>query len=139
MRRPSIGSTRTTTIKTTYSGLTEADEQEALFDWARVRICKYPELRLLHHIPNGGSRNPIEAARLKGQGVKPGVPDLCLPVARGGFHGLYIEMKRRKGGRISPEQEAWLRELRKQGFRAEVCRGWEEAKNTLEEYLEGGS
>lgn len=62
---------------------TESEEQVTLFSWARMKEEKYPELRLLYHIPNGGSRNQIEAKHLKAQGVKSGVPDLCLPVARG--------------------------------------------------------
>ena len=124
-----------TRILSTYSGLTEADEQETLVEWARVQEGKWPELKLLHHIPNGGSRNKAEAARLQGQGVKPGVPDLCLPVARGGYHGLYIEMKRRKGGKVSSEQESWLDALRGQGYKAVICWGWEDAKNVIEGYL----
>ena len=65
----------------------EADEQEALFAWAEYQKGKYPELELMYHIPNGGSRNKAEAARLKAQGVKPGVPDICLPVPRGNIMG----------------------------------------------------
>ena len=70
----------------------EATEQERLISWAQRQYNKYPELKLLYHVPNGGSRNTLEAANLKRQGVKAGVPDLCLPVARQGHHGLYIEM-----------------------------------------------
>lgn len=80
---------------------TEAEEQTELFAWAELLRGRFPELRLLYHVPNGGSRNRIEAARLQAQGVKAGVPDLCLPVARGKYHGLYIELKRTRGGRIS--------------------------------------
>ena len=114
---------------------TEDQEQMTLFGWAARMTGRYPELALLYHIPNGGSRNAIEALNLKMQGVKAGVPDLCMPVARGGYHGLYIEMKRRKGGKISPEQESWLDALREQGYKAVICWGWEEAKNIMEEYL----
>lgn len=71
----------------------EGNEQEALFRWAAFVRGRFPEIDLLYHIPNGGSRNRLEAANLKRQGVKSGVPDLCLPVARGKYHGLYIEMK----------------------------------------------
>ena len=115
----------------------ESEEQEALMDWANRASGKWPELALLFHIPNGGSRNEIEAAHLRRQGVKAGVPDLCLPVARGGCHGLYIELKRRQGGRISPNQSAWLMALNAQGYAAVVCNGWESAKNEIERYLEG--
>ena len=82
----------------------ESDEQIALFDWARVMTSQIPELRLLFHIPNGGYRNKITAARMAREGVKAGVPDLFLPVSRYGKHGLFIEMKRKKGGRVRDEQ-----------------------------------
>lgn len=67
---------------------TEAEEQIALFEWATLQSGRFPELALLYHVPNGGSRNKIEAARLRAQGVKSGVPDLCLPVARGANENL---------------------------------------------------
>lgn len=117
---------------------TEAQEQEALFAWAGIRAKRIPELALLYHIPNGGSRHPIEAVHLKQQGVKPGIPDIFLPCARGPSHGLYIEMKRRKGGRVSVDQKKMILALRAQGYRAEVCRGWEEARDTICEYLREG-
>lgn len=90
---------------------TEAQEQVTLFSWAAVQAI--PELALLYHIPNGGSRHKAEAARLRAEGVRAGVPDLCLPVPRGGFHGLYIELKRLRGGRLSEQQRAWLDALGK--------------------------
>ena len=114
---------------------TEAQEQPALFQWVAMMEGRIPELRLMHHCPNGGSRNAIEAHNLRLQGVKAGIPDIFLPVARGGFHGLYIEMKRRKGGRVSVEQKKMLLALRDQGYRTEVCEGWEVAKKTILEYL----
>lgn len=114
---------------------TEAQEQETLFDWARIMEGRYPELALLHAIPNGGSRHPVEAMHLKAQGVKPGIPDIFLPVARHGYHGLYIEMKRQNGGRVSVEQKKMLTALTEQGYRAVVCEGWEKAKDEIEAYL----
>lgn len=114
---------------------TEAQEQTALFQWASMMEGRIPELRLMHHIANGGTRNRVEAVHLKQQGVKPGIPDIFLPCARGTHHGLYIEMKRRKGGRVSVEQKKMLLALQAQGYKAEVCRGWEEAKVTICEYL----
>lgn len=90
----------------------------------------------MFHIPNGGSRNKIEAAKLKRQGVRAGVPDIFLPAARGGYHGLFIELKRQTGGKVSREQEEMIKALRAQGYRAEVCRGWDEARETIQRYLE---
>lgn len=113
----------------------EANEQEALFRWAAFVRGRFPEIDLLYHVPNGGSRKRLEAANLKRQGVKAGVPDLCLPVARGGFHGLYIEMKYGKN-KTSENQKQWLSDLRKQGYAAEVCYGWEQAAEMITKYLE---
>lgn len=113
----------------------EGEEQEALFQWAAYQLGTMPELELMHHIPNGGSRNKIEAARLKAQGVKSGVPDIFLPVARKGFHGLYIELKRKKSGVVSESQSKWLGALMEQGYMTAVCYGAEQAINVIKEYL----
>jgi hypothetical protein len=114
---------------------TESAEQQALFEWAALQSGKYPELALLYHVPNGGSRNKVEAARLQAEGVKAGIPDICLPVARGGYHALYVELKRQDGGRVSEFQKAWLEALAREGYRAVLCRGWEEASSAIKEYL----
>lgn len=120
--------------------MTEHEHQVAVIRWAELTKAKHPELRLLHSVPNGGYRRGREAKRLKAEGVRPGVPDLCFPVARGGFHGLYIEMKKPKcaksrAGTLSLEQSQWLNDLADQGYLAVVCVGFEAAINTLESYL----
>lgn len=115
---------------------TEEQEQITLFNWAAMMEYRYPELRYMYHVPNGGYRNKAEAGRFKAQGVKSGVPDVVLPVARGGYHGLYVEMKRTEGGRVSTEQREWLEALTAQGYKAEVAYGWEEAKDVIEKYLQ---
>ena len=112
----------------------EDEEQQALFQWAQWMSGRYPELELLFHIPNGGKRNKAEAARMKAGGVRAGVPDLCLPVARGGFHGLYIELKAGKGT-ASQKQKEWIGKLTAQGYRALVLTGWEAASRAIEDYL----
>ena len=115
----------------------ESVEQSRLFQWARMQQGRWPELKLLYHIPNGGSRHRLEAIHLKQQGVRAGVPDLCLPVARDGCHGLYVEMKRLKGGRVSPEQVAWMEALQAEGYMVAVCQGWEMASDVIVNYLRG--
>lgn len=115
---------------------TEGEEQATLFNWAAMKSGRRPELRLLFHIPNGGERRKTEAVRFKAEGVKPGVPDLFLPVARGPWHGLFIEMKRQKGGRVSDAQKRWINSLLRQGYLAEVCFGWKEAADLIENYLD---
>jgi hypothetical protein len=117
---------------------TEAEEQITLFSWAEIQSGKYPELNLLYHVPNGGSRHKAEAGRLRAEGVKAGVPDLCLPVARGEYHGLYIELKRQRGGKASSFQTEWLSALSAQGYKAALCCGWQQAAEVIIEYLTGG-
>lgn len=114
----------------------EAQEQAAVFEWAAWMAKSIPELALLYHIPNGGSRNIIEARNLKAQGVKSGVPDIVLPVARGKYHGLYIELKR-KGGRPTELQLNWIKRLCEQGYAALICYGADEARATIARYLNG--
>lgn len=71
----------------------ESGHQEALFSWAAYRTEIMPELQYMYHVPNGGKRDAATAVALKRQGVKAGVPDIMLPAARAGYHGLYIELK----------------------------------------------
>jgi len=115
---------------------TEHAEAAMLLRACRALEHTLPELALLYAIPNGGARHRVVAAKLKAEGVKAGVPDYHLPVARGGWHGLFVELKRTKGGQLSAEQRAWHSSLRAQGHRVEVCRGWEEAFDVIRDYLE---
>lgn len=114
----------------------EDTEQMGVIDWANWNVGRFPELQLLFHVPNGGKRNAAEAARFKAMGVKAGVPDLCLPVPRNGFAGLYIEMKYGKN-RTTKEQEKWITALRQQGYKVAVCYGGIAATKELESYLQG--
>lgn len=109
-------------------------EQVTLMRWAALQERRYPELALLYHIPNGEYRAKATAARLKQAGVRSGIPDLDLPVARGPWHGLRIELKA-KGGRTSPEQAQWIEALTAEGYLARVCVGWEAARDLILEYL----
>lgn len=114
----------------------EDNEQMVLFRWAQFQSGKYPELELMFHVPNGGRRDKREAARFKAMGVKPGVSDIFLPVARGVYHGLFIEMKA-PDGRASAEQKKFINAVREQGYRAEVCFGWEQASQVILDYIGG--
>lgn len=113
----------------------ESEEQEALFQWAEAMSGKYPCLRLMYHVPNGGHRSAAVAGKLKAEGVKAGVPDICLPSARGGYHGLYIELKAGKN-KATKEQKEWLSALSEEGYKAVVCRGWVNAAEEIKNYLE---
>lgn len=123
---------------TARSCLTEDQEQIAFFKWAwhPAILAKYPELARAFHIPNGGFRNAITGARLKFLGVRRGVPDICLPVARSGKHSLWIEMKA-KDGRLTVEQKSEIDQLRADGYGAAVCLGWEQARDVVVKYLAG--
>ena len=114
--------------------MSEHDEQAALFGWALLQADVYPPLRLLHAIPNGGHRHKAVAAKMHAEGVKRGVPDICLPVARGDYHGLYIEMKFGRS-RPSDEQLGWLEALAGQGYKTAVCWSFEAAQRVILEYL----
>lgn len=109
--------------------------QAQVIAWAKSQAKVYPELIRLFHVPNGGRRLAADAAKLQGQGVKPGVPDLCLPVPRFGCHGLWIEMKT-QDGRVSAPQKDWIAFLRGVGYRVEVCRSFDEARAVLLGYLD---
>lgn len=113
-------------------------QQQMLIKWSQQPSVRqrYPELKLLYHIPNERKCSAQEGARFKRMGVKSGVPDLVLPVSVGVHHGLYIEMKA-PNGRVSETQKWWLKELTAQGYLAVVCYGWEQAVHSLEMYLEG--
>ncbi|MGN1138296.1 MAG: VRR-NUC domain-containing protein [Ruminococcus sp.] len=115
----------------------EAVMQQQVFKWTDYMLGKYPELALIFHIPNGGSRNKIEAVNLKRQGVKAGVPDICLPVPRGKYHGLYIEMKY-GNNKPTEKQSWWLKALSKQGYAVKVCYSFDETTKALIQYLNLG-
>lgn len=114
----------------------ERQHQQAVMKWARQPSIRerWPELALLHHIKNETTGGAAEVAADKAMGVKKGVPDLCLPVGRGGFHGLYIEMKT-PSGKASEAQRWWVTRLTEQGYRAVVCHGYDAAVAELCWYL----
>lgn len=114
-------------IKYTMPPPTEDVEQMCLFRWADAQSGKYPELSLMYHIPNGGKRGKAEAGRFRAMGVKSGVPDIFLPIKGKTYNfdcpyevhysGLYIELKRQRGGTVSAAQKQWIASLRDQ----ELC------------------
>ncbi|MBF8730469.1 VRR-NUC domain-containing protein [Pseudomonas guariconensis] len=112
----------------------EGPEQAALMKEIELR---YPDVfELMYHVPNGGHRLKEVAAKLKAQGVKAGIPDLVLPMARGGYFGLYIEFKATVDpAAVSPSQQACIRRLNDQGYLAVVCRGHFDAMECLRAYL----
>ena len=119
---------------------TEHDHQVNLFLWAKLQKNKYPELEKMYAIPNGGQRHKIVAAKLRAEGVKSGVPDVCLPVARGRYHSLYIELKRpksasKRAGSVTKNQTKWIDWLTEEGNLVIVCYGWDAARAAILGYL----
>ncbi|NBW32041.1 MAG: VRR-NUC domain-containing protein [bacterium] len=118
-------------------GQPEHRMQVALFKWAKLAAATDPRIGLMFAIPNGGARNAIVASKLKAEGVKPGVPDVFLPVPAGEYHGLWIELKV-KPNKPSPEQQDWIRKLILAGYRVEVVYDdWDRARRLVEAYLRG--
>jgi hypothetical protein len=121
---------------------TEHAEQVALFAWASLPhiAAQYPELEHMFAIPNGGLRDPITASNLKAEGVRDGVSDVFLPVARHGCHGLFLEMKRPKSdkgaaGREAKNQAKFSAAMRKNGYGTFLAVGWEAARDVIVQYL----
>lgn len=115
---------------------TEVAHQTALFAWAAsVSLYRWPELAWMFAVPNGGTRNKVEAGFLKASGVRAGVPDIFLPVARWGKHGLWIELKVGKN-KPRDKQNEWLDMLNRFGYAVVVAYGWIEAKDYITQYLE---
>ncbi len=113
----------------------ESAHQKALFVWAQQYAI--PELKWLFAVPNGGARDKITGARLRAEGVKPGLPDIGLMVARGNYQMLWIELKKPNVGKLSVAQSEWLSQASKCGHYSAVCYGWENARDVILRYLNG--
>lgn len=122
----------------------ESIEQQKLFTWWRLEGCKTYGLPpcVLFAIPNGGRRDAVTGARLKAEGVHPGIPDIFLAVPDRFRNGLFIEMKRPKSlgaraGSASKEQREVMANLRASGYGCVVAYGATEARDVIERYLKG--
>ncbi len=143
---------------------TEHGHQCAVFCWANQNLDKYPQLKYMYAIPNGFFGSAAQKGKMKAEGLKNGVPDICLPVTKHviypitynppleeinnqkliatsfgwakTFAGLYIELKVGKN-QPSKEQEDWIAFLLSQGYACHVVWGWEEVRDRIVEYLEG--
>lgn len=114
----------------------EHDEQVAVIQWIDALAGDHLA-RLIFAVPNGARTSISVAKRLKAEGLRKGVPDLMLPVARHGYHGLFIEMKRVGGVKsdTSIAQMGWHGALLEEGYRVTTCYGFEEARQTITAYL----
>jgi hypothetical protein len=114
--------------------MTEHDEQAALFSWSKRFERKLPQLKMLYSIPNGGHRHKVVAVKMKAEGVKPGVPDVCLSYPVGMIPGMYIEMKY-GDNKPTDSQIDWLSRLKEAGYYTCVCYSWEDAAREICNYL----
>lgn len=110
--------------------------QIRLMQMVEACLADYPDLAMLYHVPNGGARSKATGGRLKAMGVKRGVYDLSLDVARGGWHGLRMELKLLNNA-LTPEQRSWSDALRTQGYLPLVRYRPDVALQTMLEYLDG--
>lgn len=110
--------------------VSEHDIQVACINWFRLSYPKY----LIYAIPNGGARNIVTASKLKAEGVTSGVPDLHIPIARKGYHGLYIEMKASKN-KPTDNQITVMDKLRKEGYKCDVCWNLDQFIDVVNNYL----
>lgn len=116
----------------------ESKAQRSLITWWKLahRGLGVPWEELLFSIPNEGKRGQIEGGRMKAMGLRPGAPDLMLAVPRGGYGGLFIELKT-PSGRVSEEQKRFHSWLIGAGYWVKVARGWDQARAEIEAYLKG--
>ena len=120
------------TFKRSYRKPSEQNLQIACVNWFKYQ---YPNI-LIHHSPNGGKRNVIEAAKFKNMGVKAGFPDIFIGTARNDYHGLFIEMKYGKGS-TTDNQENVILKLKSENYKVEVCKSVDEFMNVVNGYLKG--
>lgn len=115
----------------------EQVEGAALVKW--IDLIRLPDGtrpgEFFAHVPNGGARTAVEGAILKSQGVRAGHPDYILDLARGGYHGLRLELKAPDGDPPTAAQAAYLDRLREQGYYGCVARGWIEASQVIDWYI----
>lgn len=121
---------------TTVPVRSEYAEQVSIFRLAQLHSRKWPELRFLNGSLNGVRLTIGQAVKSKNTGMKKGYPDIFLPIKRGNYSGLFVELKRVSGCRIEPEQRLWAAMLTSQGYRHIFAYGCDEAWAAIVKYLE---
>jgi hypothetical protein len=108
---------------------TEAQESIKLVQWCRIK-----GLRIVH-VPNEGKRSLANGYFMKRIGLVAGFPDYFLFMAKKGFYGLAIELKRTTSSNVTDEQRFWIEHLNEQGYKAVICKGADAAIEVIEDYL----
>lgn len=123
-----------TTNTITELKVSEDDIQADCVFWFKMQYRSYADL--IHHSTNEGKRSFAQGKRAVALGMQKGYPDLFIAVARGGWHGYFIEMKTPKG-KVRPEQRKMLEELENQGYKVDIIRGVLEFVKKVSAYMEG--
>ncbi len=113
--------------------LDEHEEQVRFVRWLDWYGERTKRPLLYFAVPNGGERSKSTAGKLKAEGVRAGVPDIVIALPEG--RTLWIEMKVRNGGRVSPEQREFHRNLEARGHSVYVARGAREAAEIVKKHL----
>ena len=114
----------------------ESAIQISVIEWAETEFYKGNPLSLyIHHSPNGGTRDKREAARFKAMGTQSGYPDLTLDIAKGGYHGMRIELKRSDNDKESDNQVTRIRLLREEGYHAVITKGYDATVKAISDYM----
>lgn len=116
--------------------MSESREQQIIFEWASWQKNKYPGIEAMYHIANEGKRSASNGSRLKREGLKSGVSDICVPVAKCGYNNLYIELKSGKN-KATKEQLDFIGLINKYGGKALVVYEADNAIEVIKAYFEG--
>ena len=114
--------------------MTEYDIQKSFFEWVYHREVRDERYRLIHHTPNSSQFTIGHGVKMKRIGLRSGIPDVFVPIASKGFHGLYIEFKSEKG-KLNKNQRDVIKQLRKQGYRVEIIRCPREAAEVVMHHM----
>lgn len=131
-----VGGAEWLALRTPYQpARNEHADQAAFFAWSAYQEARHPELgRLLFAVPNGGRRDKATAGKLKAEGVKAGTPDVLLLAPACHYAGLALEFKK-QGGRLEPEQRAFLEAAAAAGYLCAVTWAWEAGRDLVAAYL----
>lgn len=114
----------------------ESEIQKKFFEFIAIFEGRHPELRMFFSIPNGANKGFTARRLFKKTGLRSGIPDVLGCIAKQGKHGIFLEFKREKSGKISENQRRWQHDLRSWNYQVEVCYSAEEAINVVIDYLD---
>lgn len=114
--------------------MNEHELQSLYFEWVDIKAISDERYLNIYAVPNGGHRHKAVAAKLKKEGLRPGVLDCNIDWPSNGFNGLRIEMKI-KPNKPTDNQKVWIKRYNNAGYRTEVCYSFDEAVKVTEDYF----